>query len=522
MRADPRCSLRDRFPVTFAELGALPGGERILEHVCLLDEGWSRRTERVAISDGDGPGRGEMDVDVALAGGGLSLIYAAYLARAGYAVAVFDRGPIGRAHREWNISRAELAPLVQSGLFTDDEVAALVKFQYRDGIVRWHRGATYRVPHVLDCVVDAQGLLDALRRRAEAAGVLLLAHHRLDGYRVGRGGVALDLRERIGSGLGDSDGDGDGERPRRLTTRLLLDGIGAMSPHARFDLVCPTVGGVLDDLEIGSGEDQLDPEVGEILISTEGIEEDRQHIWEGFPGSERGSSTVYLFYYAEPDTLGERPLLSLYERFFRLRPRYKRGPARLAKATYGYIPAYTRLREAPTAPSDRVLLVGDAAGRHSPLTFCGFGSMIRSFKPVSDGIRARLDADRLEQRSLAGIWDEPPALRLLGALSLMMVPRAGRGAFGRPRGDGERQGEGDINQLLDTAFGALASLGDEVFGQMVRDEIRLPDFVRFMRLTARRRPGIYHEAFQQLSPAELATWSMHFARLAARSALGRA
>src|SRR4051794_21693571 len=130
-------ALRDRFPLTFAELGALDGGERILEHVVQLDEGWARRPGGVTILDGAGPGVGTMDVDIALAGGGLSLMYAAYLARAGFSVAVFDRGRIGRTHREWNISRAELSPLVESGLFTEEEVAALVLFQYRDGIVRW-------------------------------------------------------------------------------------------------------------------------------------------------------------------------------------------------------------------------------------------------------------------------------------------------------------------------------------------------------------------------------------------------
>ena len=95
-------------------------------------------------------------------------------------------------------------------------------------------------------------------------------------------------------------------------------------------------------------------------------------IWEGFPApaprEDPGRSTLYLFHYVEPDRLGEHPLLSLYERFFRLRTRYKRGPGRLLKATYGFIPGYTRLRPSVTAPRDRVLLVGssDAYGSAPP------------------------------------------------------------------------------------------------------------------------------------------------------------
>ena len=42
-----------------------------------------------------------------------------------------------------------------------------------------------------------------------------------------------------------------GQAPRQLQARLFIDALGAQSPHAAFDLLCPTVGGVLDDLELG-------------------------------------------------------------------------------------------------------------------------------------------------------------------------------------------------------------------------------------------------------------------------------
>ena len=498
---------RDRYPRTVEALTALPDGEAALEHIEALERGFAARPAGVIIRD-DGPGSGEMDFDVALAGGGLSLVYAAYLARAGFRVAVFDRGRIGRAHREWNISRRELAPLVESGLVTEEELGRLVLCGYDHGIVRWHGGQTYRVREVLDCVVDAQALLDLLRARCLEAGATLMEGRRLTGYRVGRGGVLVEMEDAAGGAA-------------RLSARVLLDGTGAMSPHARFDLVCPTVGGVMAGLDVGPGLDQLDPRVGEILVSTEGVEENRQHIWEGFPAPVNADAraTLYLFYYAEPDTLGDEPLYSLYERFFELRARYKRGAAVLEKPTYGFIPAYTRLRPVPTAPSDRVLLVGDAAGRHSPLTFCGFGSMIRSFRPVADRLRVLLERDRLTRGALAATWSEPPCLRLLGALALMMIPPGGRGALGPPVGDGPRLGPDEINRLLDVAFGALATLGEPIFAAMVRDEIGFADFARFMLRTARRRPSIYREVFSQLTPVEIATWSTNFARLGGRALL---
>jgi lycopene cyclase CruA len=284
---------------------------------------------------------------------------------------------------------------------------------------------------------------------------------------------------------------------------VLVDGMGAQSPHAAFDLVCPTVGGVLGGLSLGGDALDVDPRVGEILVTTEGIEEERQHIWEGFPGP-GGRFTTYLFYYTEPQRLPERPLRALYERFFATRARYKRGDATLLKPTYGFIPAYSRLRPMPAA-RDRVLLVGDAAGRHSPLTFCGFGSMIRSFLPVADALRERLADDRLDARALAQVWREPPGLAVMGGLTLMMV--SGR----RPGTDPQ-----DVNQLLDAAFSSLGELGDEVYGAFVRDQIGFGDFMRFMRATAKKRPSIYDEVFAQLSKAEIARWSWQLGKLAFR------
>ena len=460
---------------------ALPAETR--EHLEALERGFAERAS-CDIGDG-GPDRGaHLDFDVVLAGGGLSLVYAAYLARRGLRVAVFDRRKIGCGHREWNISRAELRPLVDSELFTEAEVDALVQLEYDHGICRWHGGGTYPVRHVLDCVVDAERLLDGLRARAAAAGATLLDHHALAGYRGGVGGVEVRLTAP-GGGV------------RTLSARVLVDGMGASSPHAAFDLVCPTVGGVLANLE------DVDPRVGEILVTTEDVEEDRQHIWEGFPGPD-GRFTTYLFYYTEPSQLPPRPLHALYDRFFATRPRYKRGDAELLKPTYGFIPAYSRLRPMPAA-RDRVLLVGDAAGRHSPLTFCGFGSMIRSFLPVADALRTRLDDDRLDARSLASVWREPPGLAVMGGLTLMMVP-------GRRRS----VDPADVNRLLDAAFASLAEMGDEVYGAFVRDQIGFSDFIRFMRATARRRPSIYDDVFSVLSPSEIARWSLKLGGLALR------
>jgi lycopene cyclase CruA len=196
--------------------------------------------------------------------------------------------------------------------------------------------------------------------------------------------------------------------------------------------------------------------------------------------------------------------MGLYERFFETLPRYKRG-GRLVRPTYGYIPAYTRLRPMPASPRDRVLLVGDAAARHSPLTFCGFGAMLRSFMPVSDALIACLDEERLSRRALEACWTEPPALRVMGGLTLMMAERPSH-----------TRDPHDVNALLDAAFATLHERGQDTYAAFVRDEIGFADFVSFMTATAKKRPTIYDEVFAHLTKPELARWTMRLGGLGLR------
>lgn len=511
----PGRDLAQRFPLTAAAFSSLPDAQAASTWASVLglEASFVRfggRRPTLSPSDGDTDRTDEFDVDVIIAGGGLSLIYAATLARAGLRVCVFDRRRIGCGHREWNISHRELAPLSASGLFSPEEVERLILMQYRVGVCRFagrpgDPGVAHEVHGVLDCVVDAERLLTELRARALAAGATLLDGHALAGYRIEPDCIRVAV-EPVSSH--------PSRGARWLRGRLLIDGLGAGSPHARFDLCCPTVGGVMDGLALGPGLRELDPAVGEILVTTEGVEDGQQHIWEGFPspGPTPGSPrmTIYLFYYQRAAQVAaavdgdEHPLLTLYERFFATLPRYKTGPGgqplRLHKPTYGYIPAYTRLGSMPAAPGGRVLLVGDAAARHSPLTFCGFGSMIRSFWPLSQGILRLLREDRLHQRDLDGLWRapglEPAALQVMGGLTLMMMPPPG-GSLEEPDG---------INELLGAAFSSLAELGEETYAAFLQDAVDPRTFVDFMLRAARRHPPVYRKAFTNLSPTEIATW----------------
>lgn len=441
------------------------GGAELLERLEWLDA--ERARPPVQALSVRAPERGtHADFDVVLAGGGLSLLFAPVLAGLGLKVGVFERGRAAVVHREWNISRSELWPLTASGLFQPEEVESLVVARYEHGVCRWHGGGEYPVRGALDHALDAGRLLVEVRRRAEDRGVRFHEGHTLTGMAEGPDAVRLCF-ERTGGGRAE------------VTARLLLDARGVSSPHATADLLCPTVGGVLTGLREGTAPDELNPRVGDILVTTEGVEEGRQHIWEGFPGRP-GEATVYLFYYAPArEVRGEHALLRLYARFFERLGKYKRGEPRLLRPTFGYIPGWSRLVPPPRAPGQRVVLVGDAAARHSPLTYCGFGAMVRSFLPGARAIAAALLEGRVP---LGPVVHDTPLHAVTGALALFMAcpPRAP-----------ERHQE--VNELLDTAFAALHSMGNEPYAALIKDQMTGTDFIRFMRHIARRRPRVYRD-----------------------------
>ena len=453
-------------------------GPELLERLQHLD---ATRT-RAPVDDrppARAPDRGAaVDCDVALVGGGLSLLYAPVLAALGVRVHVFDRGRAGATHREWNASDPELAALVTMGVVTADELAGLIIARYREGFCRWHQGGTYPVTGVLDRSVDAGALLALVRRRAESLGVVFHDGWALTGHATGERSVALRFADAAGAAC-------------EVVARLMIDARGAASPSATADLICPTVGGVFTGLAQGGAPDEIDPAVGEILVTTEGVEAGRQHIWEGFPGRP-GETTVYLFYYDKRERVGDGSLVDLYARFFATLPRYKRGDAVLQRATFGYIPGWSRLSPAPRPPSPRIVLVGDAAARHSPLTYCGFGATLRSVQAASARVAAALAAETV---ALDPVVHDTPLHHGTGALAHMIASP--------PQSPAQAQA---LNGLLDAAFGTLHAMGDAAYGRLLRDEMSGGEFFRFLHATSRRRPEVYGWVFRVMGAAGVGRW----------------
>jgi len=460
------------------------GGVELLERLDHLD---AHRTERrPAVEPPPAPERGAAtDVDVAIVGGGLWSLLAPVLAARSVGVAVFDRARVGATHREWNASGPELRALVDAGVVTAAELAELIVARYDHGVCAFHGGGRYPVSGVLDHAVDAGPLLGNSRALAERRGASVHDGCSLVSFACGPTAVRLRFRTRDGVA-------------RDVTAKLMVDARGAASSDAVADLVCPTVGGVLQGLVEGDGPDEINPRVGEILATVDAVDAGRQHVWEAFPGRP-GETTVYLFYYARADE--STSLADLYGRFFATLSGYKRGEARLLRPTFGYIPGWSRLSKAPTAPDARVVLVGDAAARHSPLTYCGFGATLRSLVPAADAIcRSLLDG----RAAGATVVDDAPIHALTGVLAHMMAARTLEGD--------------ELNTLLDAAFQTLHQMGNEPYARLLRDEMTPAAFVEFLRRTASRHPAVWRKVARGIGLKVAGRWSLGLARAMVASA----
>lgn len=457
-------------------------GRELVERIEHLDavRGVPRRPDRALPAPEPGA---PAEVDVVVAGGGLSLLVAAEMARLGLRVLVVERARAGAAHREWNASDAELAPLVDAGIVTKLELEALVVARYREGVCTFHGGTARHVRGVLDRAVDAGPLLERVRSVAEARGVRFVDGASVDAVGAGADGVRVGWTETSG---------GRGE----VVARVMMDARGASSPYASADLVCPTVGGVLRGLAQGSGPREVDPGVGEILVTTDHVDpaSGLQHVWEGFPGRP-GENTVYLFTYARASEAQPGALALLYARFFDTLPTYKEGDAELVRPTFGYIPGWSRLAPAPRGPSPRVVLVGDAAARHSPLTFCGFGSMLRAFGPAARAVATAVEDGVPPARDVV---PDDAVHSWTGALATVMASGALRG----PR----------LNGLLDAAFGVLEDMGNEQFAALLQDRMDGRHFTDFLRQTGARHPIVYREVLRALGPVSATRWGVRLAR----------
>lgn len=517
--------LTSRYPHLAAAFATIPQGEPHLRRLQDLNNTWqnmllsgsTRHYTEVVITEDRPVLPAEDSFDIIYAGGGLNLLNAAIMSRRfGLRVLVFDRFTVGAVHREWNISRDELRELLEVGLLTPDELESVIQREYRDGLVRFHPqhiqvpAAELHLKGVLDVAVDAEKLTSLCIRKIQELQLSGLPNIILHST------TFVHCAVQPASGVTVDVIDASGQK-HSFSARLLIDGMGSTSPIAcqlncgrPFSLVCPTVGTVARGYKRGNAPGAIDPEVGEVLVTTEDARNGRQLIWEAFPGT-GDQVAIYLFHYAEAGTSVD--LLELFDRFFEQLPSYKdTSTVEIIKPVYGFIPAGYNIslpwqKKPKVLAYDRVLSLGDAAAFQSPLTFCGFGSYVRNVRRITTLLALALETNCLRAGDLNLIRASESVPAVARAFSKFMIAKPEYA-----------EAPWQVNETLNVFCRVLYDMGPRVTNAFFKDRISWRDYTRLVLKTPGYYPKIFKLAFSTLSLAEGIGWVTAWLQLGRQSA----
>ena len=405
------------------------------------------------------------DWDVVVCGGTLGIMIGAVLARQGWQVALVERGTLRGREQEWNISRQELQVFVELGLLTQAELAQAIATEYNPARISFQPNQEVWVEDVLNIGVDPVFLLETLKQRFLAEGGQLFEQTPFVGAIVYPNGVTVKAGQQ------------------EFAARLLLDGMGYFSPivqQARQgkkpDAVCLVVG----SCATGFPENRS----GDLIVSFTPVQNQCQYFWEAFPA--RDGRTTYLFTYldAHPDRFS---LETLFEEYLRLLPGYQGVPLEqlsLKRALFGFFPSY---RQPLKLEWNRILPVGDSSGTQSPLSFGGFGAMVRHLRRLSAGIEAALQTDRLDRGSLSLLQPYQPNLAVTWLFQRTMSV-----------GMNQSIAPDQINQLLAGVFAEMEKLGDPVLKPFLQDVVQFSGLSQTLTKTLLAQPQLVLKVLPQV------------------------
>ncbi|MCC3409977.1 MAG: FAD-binding oxidoreductase [Microcoleus sp. PH2017_10_PVI_O_A] len=425
-----------------------------------------------------------IDFDIVIGGGTLGILIGTALAVRGWRVALLERGILRGREQEWNISRKELDAFLELNLLTAEEIDKAIATEYNPARISFTNTPDIWVRDVLNIGIDPVYLLETLKQKFLQAGGKLFENTPFKTATIHPNGVIIESENT--------------ENPL-FSTRLLLDAMGHFSPIVRQarqgkkpDAVCLVVGSCAQGFPKN--------ETGDIFASFTPMQNQCQYFWEAFPA--RDGRTTYLFTYIDADT--ERfSLETLFEDYLRLLPEYQNvelEQLKFQRALYGFFPCY---RQSPLKmPWNRILPVGDSSGSQSPLSFGGFGAMVRHLKRLTLGIEEALTSESLDKNSLALLQPYQPNLSVTWLFQRSMSA-----------GMNQKIDANQINQLLAAVFQVMEELGEPVLKPFLQDIVLFPALSQTLFKTAICHPGLVMKIIPQVGIANLLDWMVHYVNL---------
>ncbi|NJO27910.1 MAG: FAD-binding oxidoreductase [Richelia sp. SL_2_1] len=425
-----------------------------------------------------------VDWDVVISGGTLGILIGCALALRGLRVALIERGILQGREQEWNISRNELQVLLDLNLLTSEELKKAIVTEYNPARVSFTSGTEVWVENVLNIGVYPVYLLEILKQRFLEIGGKLFENTPFTEAVVHPDGVVVN---------------------NQFKSRLLIDAMGNLSPitqqirqGVKPDALCLVVGTCAS----GFPENQT----GDLLLSFTEIKNQCQYFWEAFPAKD--GRTTYMFTYMDADAqhIG---LEAFFEEYLHLMPEYQGVELQqldFKRALFGFFPSY---RQSPLkTPFSRILPVGDSSGNQSPLSFGGFGAMIRNLKRLTLGIDEALQTNQLSSASLSLLQPYQPSLTVTWLFQKAMSV-----------GINQKIESNQINQLLSVVFAQMQQLGESVLKPFLQDVVQFGGLTKTLLKTSLTHPILVIKIIPQVGLITLLDWLWHYINLGIYSVL---
>lgn len=427
---------------------------------------------------------GNVDWDVIISGGTLGILIGCALVSRGVKVALIERGILKGREQEWNISRHELQVLLELDLLTSEEIEKAIVTEYNPARVSFGSDTEVWVENVLNIGVYPVYLLETLKQRFLEKGGKLFENTPFTEAVVHPDGVMVN---------------------NQFKSRLLIDAMGNFSPitqqirqGVKPDALCMVVG------TCASGFPENN--TGDLLLSFTEIENQCQYFWEAFPAKD--GRTTYMFTYmdANPQHIG---LEAFFEEYLRLMPEYQGVELQqldFKRALFGFFPSY---RQSPLkTPYSRILPVGDSSGNQSPLSFGGFGAMIRNLKRLTLGVDEALQTNQLSSTSLSLLQPYQPSLTVTWLFQKAMSV-----------GINQKIASNQINELLSVVFAQMEKLGEPVLKPFLQDVVQFGGLTKTLFKTSLANPTLIFKIIPQVGITTLIDWTFHYVNLGVYSIL---
>ncbi|ACK71300.1 FAD dependent oxidoreductase [Gloeothece citriformis PCC 7424] len=420
-----------------------------------------------------------LDCDIVISGGTLGILLASALQYQGWRTVIIERGILRGREQEWNISRQELSVFLELNLLTEAELNQAIATEYNPARVSFFQGYELWVKDVLNIGVDPVFLLDTLKHKFLEQGGILLEQTSFNSAIVHPDGIVVKAGNHT------------------LKTRLLIDGMGHFSPIAKQARKGQKPEGIC--LVVGSCAQGYDKnETGDLIASITPILNQCQYFWEAFPA--RDGRTTYLFTYLDPhpDRFSLEFFMAEYLKWLPDYQNVELERLKFERFLFGFFPSY---RQSPLkTPWSRILAVGDSSGSQSPVSFGGFGAMVRHLKRLTLGISEALKADVLDSQGLSLLQPYQPNISVNWLFQKTMSVEVN-----------QKADPNQINRLMSGVFQVMDQLGDEVLKPFLQDVIQFPALAKSLILV---NPKLVLPLLPQVGVYPLLDWSFHYLNLA--------